>query len=252
MNIIRIILILIRGFVNFSYYKKLSNDEPILIGGCGRSGTTLLLSILGAHPKIHSINRETGAFANPKLNRRTNFVTKLNISAELYKDRKKTATRYAEKTPKNINNLRNSFKFFNSKLKFIHIVRDGRDVVTSKHPSLKDEYWVSFERWVNDVSNGLEYSNNPNILIVKYEDLVNNFNETIKSIFDFLGLELVDEVYNYSKHTSVKYNNAWSSEVKKIHKTRSKLISNRDKERINSFMRNRKAVKLLKKLNYID
>ena len=88
--------------------------------------------------------------------------------------------------------------------------------------------------------------------MVKYEDLVNKFNETIKSIFDFLELELVDEVYNYPKYTSVKHNNAWSSEVQNIYKTRSKSESNSDFERINSFMRNHKAVKLLKKLNYID
>ncbi len=252
MKLMRNIIIFIRGLVNFPYFIKLSNEEPILIGGCGRSGTTLLLSILGSHPKIHAINREAGLFAHPKLNRRSNFITRLNISAELFKDRKKTAIRYVEKTPKNINNLSRSFKFFNSKLKFIHIVRDGREVITSRHPSAKDKYWVSFERWVNDVSNGLEYSNNPNVLLVKYEDLVSEFDKTIVLIFDFLDLELANEVYDYTKHTSVQKNNAWDDVIKNLYKSRSRSKNTNDMKRISSFMQNPKVIKLMKKLNYID
>ncbi len=42
---------------DFRLYKS-----PILIGGCGRSGTTLLTSILSSHPKIALIPHETGIF----------------------------------------------------------------------------------------------------------------------------------------------------------------------------------------------
>ena len=33
-------------------------QTPILIGGCGRSGTTLLLSLLSAHPRIRAVSRQ--------------------------------------------------------------------------------------------------------------------------------------------------------------------------------------------------
>ena len=36
--------------------------RPILIGGCGRSGTTLLLAVLSCHPAIVAIDEETRAF----------------------------------------------------------------------------------------------------------------------------------------------------------------------------------------------
>ena len=36
--------------------------SPLIIGGCGRSGTTLLLSVLSAHPKVLAIPHETEAF----------------------------------------------------------------------------------------------------------------------------------------------------------------------------------------------
>jgi len=44
-------------------------EPPILIVGCGHSGTSVLLAILGAHSKLHAIARETG-FADPKLDQR--------------------------------------------------------------------------------------------------------------------------------------------------------------------------------------
>ena len=251
-TVIKDIKILVKGVLNIFYYSKLMKKEPILIGGCGRSGTTFLLSILAAHPKIHGINKESGNFALPKLGRRNKFQTILNISHDLYLDRKKSAVRFIEKTPKNVNNINGAFKFLNGKLKFIHIVRDGREVITSKHPGLKDEYWVSFDRWINDVSNGLKHKNNENILLVRYEDLVNDFTNTIKTILDFIGEEMVDEVRNYWAHTTVRKNRAWDSDIKAFHKTRSRSENNEDIKRIKSFMEDSRALTLMKKLNYIE
>jgi hypothetical protein len=42
--------------------KRTFTDTPILIGGGARSGTTLLLSILSAHPAIFAIRKELGLF----------------------------------------------------------------------------------------------------------------------------------------------------------------------------------------------
>ncbi|MCA9555784.1 MAG: sulfotransferase, partial [Myxococcales bacterium] len=38
-------------------------EPPIIIGGCGRSGTTLVASILSCHPRIAVVGPETRAFA---------------------------------------------------------------------------------------------------------------------------------------------------------------------------------------------
>jgi hypothetical protein len=37
-------------------------QKPIIIGGCARSGTTLLLSVLSCHPNIYAIPDETYTF----------------------------------------------------------------------------------------------------------------------------------------------------------------------------------------------
>ena len=42
-------------------------NPPVYIGGCGRSGTTLLLSILSAHPEIFGCPRELNLFENGRL-----------------------------------------------------------------------------------------------------------------------------------------------------------------------------------------
>lgn len=42
--------------------KNVLPEKPIVIGGCGRSGTTLLLSILGAHPDIFALASELYPF----------------------------------------------------------------------------------------------------------------------------------------------------------------------------------------------
>ncbi len=38
------------------------SQSPVIIGGCARSGTTLVLAILAAHPSIYTIPNEIRAF----------------------------------------------------------------------------------------------------------------------------------------------------------------------------------------------
>ena len=245
------IKVFVLGIINYSYYKKLSNKPPIIICGCGRSGTTLLLSIISAHKKVHGINRESGCLANPKLVKRSLWWTKLNISYELFLDRKVSADRWAEKTPKNINNLPMIFDFFNNKVKVVHIVRDGRDVVLSKHPSNKQTYWVSINRWVNDVKSGLKYINKSNVHTLKYEDLILKHKETIEQLFLFLELPLTNEVLDFTNHTNVKKNNAWENEVETISTNSIKKWQNIENDSIiEQLYANKQAVELLNTLGY--
>ena len=44
--------------------KRRFTCPPVYIGGCGRSGTTLLLSILSAHKDIFACPRELNPFEN--------------------------------------------------------------------------------------------------------------------------------------------------------------------------------------------
>lgn len=224
---------------------------PILIGGCGRSGTTLLLSILGAHPKIQAIDHETYLFLPPR-SLKNDILRDLRITFNLLQERiKPTARRWCEKTPSNILKLNEIDDYFRGNYRFIHLIRDGRDVVTSKHPIDPNRYWVDIDRWVNDVKTGLEYSEHPNVISVNYENIILNFKQSMKEICEFIGEEFRWELTEFQRKTSVKNDRAWSGTVRELSSDSiGRWKDDQYTARINAFYQNQEAVALLDKLGY--
>lgn len=225
--------------------KKLSQD-PILIGGCGRSGTTLLLSILSAHPEICAVPHETNAFV-----KRPNRLYKIYF----YLLRKclgsKKENRWMEKTPRNIENVDRIFKKFDNKCKFINIVRDGRDVILSKHPLRADEYWVKEERWIEDVELGIKFEGRQNFITIRYEDLILDYDRTMSRLCDFLQIPFVKELSDWHKFTTVKTNRAWPSDVKPIFsKSIGKWKQDEYDSKVKGFASRQSVRRLLKHYNY--
>lgn len=163
--------------------------EPIVVGGCERSGTTLMQSILSAHPSILAIATETWAFAHGA---RAGFDDGRTFRPErLWKGlgqepRAPSNTRWAEKSPANIFQFQEILDHFENRVRLIQLVRDGRDVVTSIHPD-RQEPWVPVQRWIDAVSAGLRFRDHLNVMTVRYEDLVADSAATIASVLSFLG-----------------------------------------------------------------
>lgn len=222
--------------------------DPILIGGCGRSGTTLLLSIISSHSDVYAFPKEIGAFSewnngNARLDRLYRYI----LTHKLPEEKK----RMCEKTPANVRYFDRILDHFNQDVKLIHLIRDGRDVMLSQHPKNPDKYWVSPDRWINDVSAGLKFRNHPNVLTIKYENLILSYQDTIKKITKFTNLELNDEILNWHQHTKVRKNEAWDSKVKKLHSNSvGKYKRSSNQKRINQIMSNDQVVSLLKRLDY--
>ncbi len=221
--------------------KSMSSYSPIIIGGCGRSGTTLLLSILSSNSKVFGIRDELYSFY-------PSFRPKKIIN-HLEDNNFKSSKVWCEKTPKNILNFKKIYKAFNEKVKLIHIVRDGRDVVTSEHPFHPNKYWVDKDRWVSDVNAGLKF---PYGILVKYEDLVFNTENELLRICNFCGLDYESSMLNFHQTSTIKKNVAWSGEkVSKINQTRIKRWKNdKHKHIINAFNNDLECLSLLSKLNY--
>lgn len=208
---------------------------PVIIGGCGRSGTTLLLSILSAHPNIYAIPQETEIFARME-GRIKDFLPLIQKH------------RYCEKTPKNVQQFKEILKLFKGTVRLVHVVRDGRDVVTSKHPQNPDKYWVSIERWVEDVSAGIL----PYVYTIKYEDIICDFKSTIKKLLRFIGEDYTDEIDLWHDYATVRTHSAWSGNVKNLFtESIGRWKSKEYEARIQEFMQNKRAVKLLEELGYI-
>lgn len=223
--------------------KDRAKKPPVVIGGCGRSGTTLLLSILGAHSGIHAFPDELFAFY-PKPYRIRNILNGMDREG-FNKDR------WCEKTPKNVMAFREIHEMFDGDVKIIHMLRDGRDVVTSFHPNHPyKQYWVDTERWVSDVSKGLECSDIAYLL--RYEDLVENPLKTLKLLCDFIEEPFENSLLDHTLQTTVKNNPAWEDGVKAIHTKRvGKWKSPEHAKRVESFMANEKANALMRQLGYI-
>ncbi|MEM7790160.1 MAG: sulfotransferase [Verrucomicrobiota bacterium] len=228
-------------------------EPPILIGGCGRSGTTLLLSILSASSDVFAIPVETGIFC--KTDPRFLYINwRYNLSffyGRYFNNIPDTASRWCEKTPMNVLFFDDIMEKFEDQVRLIHIIRDGRDVVLSRHPTDKERYWVEPERWVSDVKRGLEYREHKNVYTIKYEDLILDFEQAAGALADFLQISDVETLMRWHDNTTVKENRAWSGEVQPLFSDSvAKWKAPKYENRVADFMKNREAVELLRELGY--
>ena len=212
-----------RTLVDRGWYDLSARSEMpmIFIGGCGRSGTTLLREMLNRHPNIFC-GPETSMFGLPFwpeniskmwnideqkiLNQAEKADNLVEFAEQFYLSQSEQAgkARSADKTPNNIRVINKILTWFPNS-QFIHIVRDGRDVACSlrHHPKqiIVDGKIVPSKinrpisecatRWLSDTSSGLVYRDHPRYYEVRYENLVNDSVPTLKALCEF-----INEVYN--------------------------------------------------------
>jgi protein-tyrosine sulfotransferase len=197
--------------------RAISPTSPIVIGGCERSGTTLLRVLLGRHPMIAAgqglestvfqkrisspaeigarfgIDPASLAAWQRESRSQVEFIDKFQ-DAVLAREQKPI---WLEKMPMNV--LRFGFirrHFPNARL--IHVVRDGRDVVCSmRRQSWIKGRWESnrlgelrhcASDWLRRVASGCCCRGDPRYYEVRYEDLVRDPEGTLRGLLAFLGL----------------------------------------------------------------
>ena len=224
--------------------------NPIFIGGCGSSGTTLLRRIMNAHSQI-ACGKEFSLFDRPMFYRLTMDELKQNFYSQnfealedgvvfpirtsygsycgLYLPNALTQyhspeiaakimdssinpaefaslffssyamargkNRWAEKTPNNIFCADKILEFFPDS-KFIHVVRDGRDVCHSLINRRKFNPYAACSRWIMAVEAGMRLRGNKRYFELRYEDLVLNPEKAIKNLFCFLDEPFESQVLN--------------------------------------------------------
>ena len=213
----------------------------IFIIGVGRSGTSLLQSILNSHSKISflpetqflrsyvfkknvSINESNYKEIISQLEKDPRF-SRLNICPKIVIEKSKNMidvyrniTNFylknknkeiiGDKDPKIIENIEVLNYFFpNSKI--IHIIRDPRDVVLSRTKakwSKKYPYFMHSIIYYLQMTLGrkmlYKYFNKNNFYELKYEDLIKDPNYELKKICNFLEVEYENNILNY--HNSSK------------------------------------------------
>jgi hypothetical protein len=180
--------------------------RPIVIGGCGRSGTSLLRGLIGAHTRIVRCNQEShalcpDAYTFPDLDIDGRRPRLDYLFAELDgTDIPSSAVRLVEKTPKNVRNYGGILRYFGDRVRIVNIVRDGRDVVLSHKSNDGREFHVTPTRWVGDLTAGLRYEGHPQILTVRYEDLGADPDRVMREIFEFVEEPWEPVVEQYLAH----------------------------------------------------
>ena len=173
----------------------------------GKNNDDILKDILGFS------NEEINKLKNPWKN--TIFYSEKVLNHYIKKTNKK---KICLKLPYYIIYLDNIYCFFPN-LKFINIIRDGRDVACSlrTHPKWKivdgkvlpTEHKNSFKwcvrRWVSCINNGFKWKNSKNFYNLKYENLINDTKKEMDKLFEFLNLDAISEknllsFYKYEKN----------------------------------------------------
>ncbi len=200
--------------------------KRIFLVGSPRSGTTILQSLLAAHPEIISFPESKffhyllyEEFATKLPSRLETFLRNEIHRPELlndFDDNQTVANKaswfvrildglaieenksiWLEKTPEHIYFIEDIQSLIPD-AKFIHILRNGMDTIASMYEATRNftDLWGGvwdlehcIDRWKDAVLTSHKYINNSRHILVKYEELIDNKNVVLTNICNFLGIE---------------------------------------------------------------
>ncbi len=212
---------------------KEKRHPPIFLVGCARSGTTLLKDLFNSHPDIkfpvesQFLLHFYYIFGDPKNDKEAITLLKhiknesqfqkfkIKISENEIKEirsyskfidyiftkyaKKYGGKRWGDKTPYYVLKLKTIIKLFPD-AKIVHIIRDGRDVALSIIPKKfgSNNVYTAAKSWKRHVEQGhkqgIKIGKNQ-YKEIRYEDLLNNQEEVLKSVCKFLDLKYTKKVH---------------------------------------------------------
>ena len=241
----------------------MSQIDPFFIVGCGRSGTTMLRTILDRHPDLaippeslfivdylRPSNRLKGrkllfaildevelrewgiSFSADSFNDITlNSKEIINRLHELY-SAERGKSLWGQKTPRFVRHYE-LLKLHYPDSKFIHVIRDPRGVVNSLIKSNVHQSNALFGalRWKHDVDYGLALKKKhpDDVLEVLYEDFVKNPESITIEICNFLNIRYDESMLSYEDVSLPEYASRYYESVHKL------LTEPPDSSRINSW-----------------
>lgn len=172
------------------------------ISGCGHGGTTLLATILGAHPSTFLFDRETKWFLGlgPLAILRENKA-RAAMAATNFPDETRVII---EKTPRHVFRIPYIRKIFPG-TRFVVMVRDPRDLVASISKRISD-WQGAMVRVRLDFLAINRVKNDSDVLVIRYEDLVRNFEATMARISGHLGIEFDQRMANHTEFAPTWFN----------------------------------------------
>jgi len=210
--------------------------KRIFLVGAPRSGTTILQSLLAAHPEIISFPESKffhyllyEPFVANLSSRLTSFFRDEIHRPELFNDfddsqTVETKTRWfvgvldslameqnksiwLEKTPEHIYFIEDIQRLIPD-AKFIHILRNGMDTIASMYESTRiyNDLWGAgwdlnhcIERWEHAMLTSHKYAKKSHHILVKYEELLDNKTKVLGDICYFMGIPYNGEMLVHYK-----------------------------------------------------
>jgi hypothetical protein len=241
--------------------------RPIFIVGSPRSGTTLMRSLIDAHPSIFCPPCETFLFTNLNatfnghiwkdhyeqlpFSRSALIQWFRNYVLELFANLSLRAgkMRWAEKTPSHVLFLQFIDEVFPDS-QVIHMIRNGYDVVRS----LKNIHWaprdvrVNSREWIRHVKGGQRYGkqlSENRYIEVRFEKLLNDPEAVLKRLCIFLGEPYDPKMLDFHKPE----NNSWGIRLSPL-KKKVETGKNKDLSLFERYRFKKLAGDLMKELGY--
>jgi len=200
--------------------------DMIFVVGAQRSGTTLFRLILDSHPRVVSPGEfdflfdlvgddakppDVCKYAEWLSSHRIFLSHRLTIDPTLgYCDLVKSFLRQKARAncvlAINIHRGHQNIPAFFPEAKYIHLVRDPRDVALSTIPMgwagnayFGVDLWIETERCWDKLASNMDKSR---ILEIKYEDLISRSRETLRDVCKFIDVDFDEAMLNYSRHST--------------------------------------------------
>jgi hypothetical protein len=109
-----------------------------------------------------------------------------------------------EKTPRHLHKIA-KIRQYVPDARFIVTVRDGRDVVASLAARMGGDIEKAMRRWVTDTTATAKVVGAPDVLLVRYEDFIDDPARTLTGICDFLGIDYSPELLDYHRQPKLWY-----------------------------------------------
>lgn len=242
---------------------ELREFRPVFVGGAGRSGTTLLRSMLGCHSRLFATNElkvlPDIAALRRKFDMLSGVCESFNLGPAYLDDvfglmiyslllpalERSGKQRIVEKTPHNVLAMDVLGRLF-PQARFVHVIRDGRDVCCSlvrmdwRDASGQRVWYTTSIRnaakyWRDVVKTARAQARLPYLqgryIEVRYESLVTDPKRTLRVVLDFIGEPWEDQVLDDHLRASLVSNEVRESSTEQVKsKLSEKAIGRWEKE----------------------